>query len=93
MTDDNNASGRKYFRPIKGAKEFLGDAGGFVTFKIDVYAVIETFGLTCPARQHALKKILLAGERGKKNTIDDLEEARDAITRAIELEEQRQVPT
>jgi hypothetical protein len=91
MTDDNNASGRKYFRPIKGAKEFLGDAGGFVTFKIDAYAVIETFGLTCPARQHALKKILLAGDRGKNDTIDDLKEARDAITRAIELQVMREV--
>ena len=57
---------------------------------IDVYAVIETFDVTCPACQHALKKILLAGDRGKNDTIADLDEARDAITRAIELEEQRE---
>jgi hypothetical protein len=92
MSDDN-ASGRKYFRTIRGQLYFISKEGEECIQKIDVYGVIETFGLTCPARQHALKKILLAGERGKKDTIDDLEEARDAIMRAIELEEQRQVPT
>jgi hypothetical protein len=90
MTDDN-ASGRKYFRPIKGGKVFL--TGPDAAQQIDVYGVIETFGLTCPARQHALKKILLAGERGKNDTIDDLKEARDAINRAIELQVMREVPT
>jgi hypothetical protein len=88
MSDDNK-SGRKYFRPIKGAKEFS-NGDGSVTAKVDVYAVAETFGVTCPARTHALKKILLAGDRGKNDTIADLDEARDAITRAIELEEQRE---
>ena len=92
MTDDN-ASGRKYFRAIKGQLYFIGKNGEECIQKIDVYAVIETFGLTCPARQHALKKILLAGERGKNDTIADLEEARDAITRAIDLEGGREVPT
>jgi hypothetical protein len=61
--------------------------------QIDVYGVIETFGVTCPARQHALKKILLAGDRGKNHTIDDLKEARDAINRAIELQVMREVAT
>jgi hypothetical protein len=88
MSEDNK-SGRKYFRPIKGAKEFP-NGNPSVTLQIDVYAVAETFDVTCPARQHALKKILLAGDRGKNDTIADLDEARDAITRAIELEEQRE---
>jgi hypothetical protein len=91
MSDDSNASGRKYFRPIKGGKVFL--TGPDATQQIDVYGVIETFGLTCPARQHALKKILLAGDRGKNDTIDDLKEARDAINRAIELQVMREVTT
>lgn len=90
---DDNASGRKYFRPIKGSKTNWFGPHDATVQEIDVYGVIETFGLTCPARQHALKKILLAGEHGKNDTIADLEEARDAIARAIELEEQRQVPT
>ncbi len=89
MTDDN-ASGRKYFRAIKGAKCEIGGHPEALTM-IDIYAVIETFGLTCPARQHALKKILLAGERGKNDTVDDLKEARDAIGRAIELQVMREV--
>ena len=88
MSDDNK-SGRKYFRPIKGAKCEIGGHPEALTM-IDVYAVAETFDVTCPARQHALKKILLAGDRGKNDTIADLDEARDAITRAIELEEQRE---
>ncbi len=88
MSDDNK-SGRKYFRPIKGAKCAIGGHPESLTM-IDVYAVAETFDVTCPARTHALKKILLAGDRGKNDTIADLDEARDAITRAIELEEQRE---
>jgi hypothetical protein len=92
MTDDNK-SGRKYFRPIKGSKTNLSRPHDATVQEIDVYGVIETFGLTCPARQHALKKILLAGDRGKNDTIDDLKEARDAISRAIELQVMREVTT
>jgi hypothetical protein len=90
---DDNASGRKYFRPIKGSKTNLSRPHDVTVQEIDVYGVIETFGLTCPARQHALKKILLAGDRGKNDTIDDLKEARDAISRAIELQVMREVTT
>lgn len=70
-----NASGSKYLRPIQT-----------VNGAVDVYAVLEAFAVHCPARQHAAKKILCAGIRGKANTIQDLEEARDAIERAIQLE-------
>jgi hypothetical protein len=92
MSDDNT-SGRKYFRPIKGSKTNWSCPHDATVQEIDIYGVIETFGVTCPARQHALKKILLAGERGKNDTIADLEEARDAISRAIELEVMREVAT
>lgn len=43
---------------------------------VDVYDVIIAFGVTCPATQDAIKKLLCTG---------DLSEARDSITRAIEL--------
>jgi len=72
-------SGEKYLKTPKGLK------GG----KLDVYSVIETFGVECPAIQHALKKLLFPGKRGKNETLADLDEARDAINRAVELEEGR----
>lgn len=55
----------------------------------DVYCVLDAFNVTCPARQHAIKKLLCAGIRGKGNATQDLTEAADAVRRAIELEKQR----
>lgn len=48
---------------------------------VDVYSVLEAFGVTCPARAHAIKKLLAAGVRGKGNEVSDLEEAKVAIER------------
>lgn len=82
-----NESGSKYLRSIK---EFL--VNGFC----DVYAVLLAFDVRCPARQHAIKKLLCSGIRGKGNAVQDLQEARDAIDRAIQIEQGKQgmsVPT
>lgn len=76
-----NESGSKYLRRLMGV---IGK------FHIDVYGVIETFNVRCPALQHAIKKILCAGLRGKADTLQDLHEAKDAIERAIQMEEYRQ---
>ena len=54
---------------------------------VDVYDVLMAFKVACPARQHALKKLLQAGSRGAKGTKQDLQEALESILRAIELEE------
>lgn len=70
-----NASGSKYLRRVQGA----------VNGCVDVYAVLVTFGVTCPARQHAIKKLLCAGLRGKADEARDLAEARDAVERAMQL--------
>lgn len=79
-----NASGSKYLRKIVGA----------VNSHMDVYAVLSTFNVTCPARQHAIKKLLCSGlhsvgcryvSREKGSILQDLQEARDAIDRAIQL--------
>ena len=78
--EEFNASGAKYLRTI------IGDVHG----KIDTYGVMETFSVKCPARQHALKKLLCAGLRGKGGTLQDLIEARDAVSRAIDLERARE---
>jgi len=52
---------------------------------IDVYDVLQAFNVTCPATQHAVKKLLCTGVRGHKDGDTDLLEARESITRAIEL--------
>ena len=52
---------------------------------IDVYSVLLAFDVRCPATQHAIKKLLMAGQRGHKDAKTDLEEAKHAIDRAIEL--------
>jgi hypothetical protein len=54
---------------------------------IDVYDVLVAFNVTCPAVQHGVKKLLCAGLRGKGDRLQDLTEARQAIDRAIELEQ------
>jgi hypothetical protein len=51
----------------------------------DVYDVLTAFGVTCPARQHAIKKLLAAGQRGGKTEKQDLEEAIVSINRSIDL--------
>lgn len=79
------SSGNKYHRAIRGITPNTG-----VT--VDVYAVLVAFDVRCPARQHAIKKLLCAGLRGKGNAIQDLTEARDAINRAIDMERDRPNP-
>lgn len=77
-------SGNKYHRVIGDATDLKKNA------TVDVYSVLVAFGVTCPACQHAIKKLLCAGLRGKGDARQDLTEARDAITRAIELHVQNE---
>ena len=65
--------GTKYRKKIKGVS-------------VDIYDVLAAFKVYNPAVQHAIKKLLAAGDRGYKDKMTDLEEARWSITRAIELE-------
>lgn len=76
VSEKSMSSGNKYHRTIKHLKNG----------KVDVYSVLDAFGVKCPARQHAIKKLLCAGIRGKGDETQDLTEARDAIDRAIELD-------
>ena len=55
----------------------------------DVYDVLEAFDVICPARQHAIKKLLCAGIRGKGDVIQDLTEAAQAVERALQLQNDR----
>lgn len=62
----------KYQRTIKGVT-------------VDVYDVLVAFGVTCPAMAHAIKKMLMPGQRGSKDADQDKREAIQAIERSIEL--------
>ena len=56
--------------------------------EIDVYAVHHIFNIQDPsgALQHASKKILLSGARtGGKSAFKDIKEARDTLTRWLQL--------
>ena len=53
---------------------------------VDVYDVLMAFNVTNPATQHAIKKLLMPGNRGHKDKLTVLKEAYQSIARAIELE-------
>lgn len=48
---------------------------------IDVYRVLQLFAVTDPALQHAVKKLLCAGQRGVKSQAQDVQEAMDTLSR------------
>ena len=48
---------------------------------VDVYRVLELFGVVDPAIQHAVKKLLVAGELGHKDMAKDVQEAIDSLVR------------
>lgn len=74
--------GKKYLRSITAAD-------GDQSVNIDVYSVLEAFGVTCPARAHAVKKLLCCGTRGKGDAVADLIGVLAAVNRAVELEQKR----
>jgi hypothetical protein len=78
--------GEKYRRTIR---ETLKDRVCEIEITVDVYDVLSAFNITCPATQHAIKKLLLPGGRGAKDKIRDLQEAAVSIQRAIQLETNR----
>lgn len=73
------SSGNKYHRKIRG---LAAHGGGEVT--VDVYSVLTAFNVTSPGVQHAVKKLLCSGLRGKGSAVQDLTESIDAIRRAVE---------
>lgn len=76
-TDFTKVSSNKYEREITDRQ------GNSAT--VDVYDVLKAFEVTCPATQHAVKKLLCSGLRGHKDLQTDLIEAKESIVRAIEL--------
>lgn len=70
-------------------KKRIIDVNGERSCYVDVYAVLEAFGVTCPARAHAVKKLLCCGSRGKGGELDDLLGVEAAVSRAIEIQKVR----
>lgn len=52
---------------------------------VDVYRVLDLFGVTDPCIQHATKKLLVAGNRGAKDVGKDVQEAIDTLERWKEM--------
>ena len=84
MSEDQHAEqpGSKYKRLLRQTLP-EGHAGAFVI--VDVYDVLRAWDVTCPAIQHAIKKLLQPGQRGSKSAAQDLREAIGSIERSIQL--------
>ena len=54
-------------------------------FRADVYDVLKAFEVVCPARSHAIKKLLMPGQRGAKDELQDLNESLVSVSRAIDM--------
>lgn len=53
---------------------------------VDVYRVLKMFNVTDPCLQHAIKKLLVAGNRGAGKDIDrDVQEAAQSLERYFEM--------
>lgn len=55
---------------------------------IDVYRVLRLFDVYDPCIAHAIKKLLCAGERGTKDTYEDIQEAMDSLKRYIDMKDE-----
>ena len=52
---------------------------------VDVYEVIDAFGVSNAALQHLIKKALAPGHRGHKDTATDLQDIVDSALRAQQM--------
>lgn len=52
---------------------------------IDVYRILELYGVESHAVGHAIKKLLCGGQRGAKGRKQDIQEAIDSLNRELEM--------
>lgn len=55
---------------------------------IDIYRVLALWGVTDPCIQHAIKKLLCAGQRGGKDVSEDIREAIASCNRWLEMRDE-----
>ena len=53
--------------------------------RLDVYRLLDLFGVTCPVAQHVVKKALAAGQRGHKDTRRDWQDIADSAARRLQM--------
>ena len=70
MSEQNHSH---YFKDVSNLKH------------IDIYRVLLLFAVTDPCLQHAVKKLLCAGNRGVKDELKDVQEAISSLTRYLEI--------
>jgi hypothetical protein len=74
--------GAKYKRTIR-------DRNTGETIQGDIYDVLEAFKITCPAMAHAIKKLMMPGQRGGKGYDKDCNEAINSVEQSKLLQEFR----
>lgn len=77
--EDSAAAKQPAITPSKYTKTIRG-------VSVDVYDVLQTWGVSNPALQHLIKKALQCGQRGHKDNAQDLQDIIDSAIRARELE-------
>ena len=70
-------------------RKIIGIDGTVTT--VDVYRVLDAFGVYDPATQHAVKKMLCMGLRGHKDYLTDLNDSIDSLQKAKELYGQKMI--
>tara|TARA_R110000851_G_scaffold288960_3_gene443106 strand:+ start:2510 stop:2962 length:453 start_codon:yes stop_codon:yes gene_type:complete len=79
----------RYMRTIKIIEVEPSEHKQIIEVKVDFYDVIDAFKTDCPAMDHAAKKILAAGKRGYKGTLQDKNEAIQSINRSIAKQKEK----
>ena len=62
-----------YFRDVSGLE------------RVDVYRLLDLFGVTCPVAQHVVKKAIAAGQRGHKTLRRDWQDIADSAARKLQM--------
>ena len=62
---------------------------GTGTCTVDVYDVLNAWKVTDPCLQHALKKMMMTGNRGHKDERQDLVDIVHSAKRALEMHDQK----
>jgi hypothetical protein len=79
----------RYLRTIKIIEVEPSEHKQIIEVQVDVYDVLNAFKTSCPAMDHAAKKILAAGTRGYKDSLQDKNEAIQSINRSIAMQKEQ----
>ena len=79
----------RYLRTIKIIEVETSEHKQVIEVQVDVYDVLSAFKTACPAMDHAAKKILAAGTRGYKDSLQDKNEAIQSINRSIAMQKEQ----